>query len=119
VEPTNEPTPVEPVPGIAVGDVPEMSVEEAEVHMHNFAHSFLSPLVLLGAWRRMKAELAKRDVLSSEIEQLTKQQEQLRTDVERRIQLRNELTSSVEQLAKRQQELSNLIARDAATMAGG
>lgn len=99
-----------------VGEIPDMTIEQAEIHMHNFAHSFLSPLVLLGAWRRMKTELAHRDALTTEVERLEAQQATLQEEIRRRQTMRDELSATVELLSKRQHELSTLIAQDAAGM---
>lgn len=102
----------------ATKEVPEMSVKDAIVHLHNFAHSQLSPLVLLGAVKRAEQMVAEGQEAEKQLSILRQQQELLRRGNERLALTKDELSKAVEELTQRHAAVSKMLSEAVSEMTG-
>lgn len=97
------------------GQVSLPTYDEAKVHLHNLAHTFMSPLVLLGALQVVEEKTAAYGELADKVDTLQRQHDKLLQDCTDLEEMQKGLQQSVTGLERRRDALNAELGRIAST----
>lgn len=87
----------------------QMTVQDAMIHLHNLAHMFQSPLVLVEALKVVEDKAASYKQLSEDVDTLEKMKTELHKECQSLADFKKQLTDDVATLESRQRQLRSQI----------